>query len=193
LCPSEVDPCNGCVTEESCREAIKDVNGVFCPGKEFTLRTENEDFRETGNRRGGYLSASHNCPKYCRIDTGQVECRVYEDDKGCKPEAVCTQRDTTSDEKEWCPDTSNCPKQCPVHQKLCQYEDRDDKGCKVEDMCVDIDTDNRGNLCDMDWCPPICTAAQALVWFGDDEIGCKKAPSCLGMGYNGAGLGAALD
>ena len=140
LCDSGIDPCNGCPTEEVCREAIKDVNGMFCPGKEFTLQTEGEDFRETGKRRGGYVSASHNCPIYCREDRGEIQCPVYEDEIGCKPSALCIQRVKTTDGKdEWCPSTSVCPKECPIGQKLCEYQDKDARGCKVEDLCVDND------------------------------------------------------
>ena len=178
LCDSAIDPCNGCPTEEVCREAIKDFNGIFCPGKEFTVQEEGEDYRDNGMRRGGYLSASHNCPVYCREDIGEVQCPVYEDELGCKPEAACTQRTKTSDGKEWCPSTSVCPKQCAVYQKLCHYEDKDRRGCNVEDVCVSIDTDNEGNACDMDWCPPICTADQRLKESGDDENGCRRSPYC---------------
>merc|ERR1712152_95552 len=78
-CPSMIDPCNGCPTEEICREAIKDVNGIFCPGKEYTVLVEGEDYRENGNRRGGFLSASHNCPVYCKEWQGEIQCPVYED------------------------------------------------------------------------------------------------------------------
>ena len=141
LCDSGIDPCNGCPTEEVCREAIKDVNGMFCPGKEFTLVNEGEDFRDNGARRGGFLSASHNCPIYCREDIGEVQCPVYEDELGCKPEALCMQREKTADGKDWCPSTSVCPKECPFTKKLCQYQDVDEKGCKKEDLCMPLDAE----------------------------------------------------
>ena len=187
LCPSYVDPCNGCPTEEVCREAVKDVNGIFCPGKEFTQCKEGRDFiRDPMNlghdgetRRGGYLSASHNCPLYCREDKGYIECPVYEDKFGCKPEALCGLRTKVLDGSEWCPMSSVCPKQCSKRQKLCQYEMKDKRGCKVEDLCVNIDTDDQGNLCEMDWCPPHCAGDQYLIGQGEDEKGCAKEPKCV--------------
>merc|ERR1719219_1051598 len=97
LCPSYTDPCNGCPTEEICRQAIKNVNGVFCPGKEYTIRVEGEDYRENKNRRGGFLSATHNCPVYCKEWQGEVQCPVYEDVLGCKPEALCVVRQIKSE------------------------------------------------------------------------------------------------
>merc|ERR1712012_833058 len=133
LCPSMIDPCNGCPTEEICREAIKDVNGIFCPGKEYTILVEGEDYRETGNRRGGFLSATHNCPVYCKEWKGEIQCPVYEDATGCKPEA----------------------------------------------LCVVIGRDSQGALCNMDWCPPLCTGAQTLQDNGVDAIGCPVAPTCV--------------
>jgi hypothetical protein len=50
-------------------------------------------------------------------------------------------RDKTTDEKEWCPSTSVCPKECPPNKKLCEYQNKDDRGCKVEDLCVDPDVE----------------------------------------------------
>merc|ERR1712154_737650 len=107
LCPSQLDPCNGCPTEEVCREAIKDKNGIFCPGKEI----EGLDSQDTSLRKGGYLSFSHNCPKLCREEEGEVLCPAYEDENGCKPEAECMMR-TTDDNGDWCPSHSVCQKQC---------------------------------------------------------------------------------
>ena len=141
LCPSGIDPCNGCPTEEVCREAIKDINGMFCPGKEFTLHIEGEDFRENGNRRGGLLSASHNCPVYCREDIGEIQCPVFEDALGCKPEALCVKRVRNKHDSDWCPSTSVCPKECPFGKKLCENKTKDAKGCKIADICVDTDTE----------------------------------------------------
>merc|ERR1711944_325734 len=137
LCPSMIDPCNGCPTEEICREAIKDKNGVFCPGKEYTVLVEGEDYRENGNRRGGFLSASHNCPVYCKEWKGEIQCPVYEDVSGCKPEASCVERQVRSvnedGTKDYCNAASVCPKQCPAGQKLCQYDETDPDGCGYED------------------------------------------------------------
>ena len=183
LCPSMIDPCNGCPTEEICREAIKDKNGVFCPGKEFTVQVEGEDFRENGKRRGGHVSASHNCPVYCKEWLGEVQCPVYEDALGCKPEALCKERQVKSiDEdgtKVYCPASSVCPKECPSGQKLCHYEENDEDGCHHGDICVDIARDSQGQLCTMDWCPPLCSGAETLQDNGVDDIGCPVAPSCV--------------
>merc|ERR1711962_1732369 len=183
LCPSMIDPCNGCPTEEVCREAITDVNGQFCPGKEHTIPVEGEDYRVTGNRRGGYLSASHNCPVYCKEWKGEVQCPVYEDSLGCKPEALCVERQVKSvnsdGTKEYCPATSVCPKQCPVGKKLCHYDENDSNGCGQEDICVDIGSDSQGAPCDMDWCPPLCSGAQTLKDNGIDDIGCPLQPTCV--------------
>ena len=178
-----IDPCNGCPTEEVCREAITDVNGQFCPGKEHTILVEGEDYRDTGNRRGGYLSASHNCPVYCKEWKGEVQCPVYEDALGCKPDALCVERQVKSvnsdGTKEYCPATSVCPKQCPVGKKLCHYDENDSDGCGHEDICVDIGRDSQGAPCDMDWCPPLCSGAQTLKDNGVDDIGCPLQPTCV--------------
>ena len=178
-----IDPCNGCPTEEICREAIKDVNGIFCPGKEYTVLVEGEDYRENGNRRGGHLSASHNCPVYCKEWLGEIQCPVYEDALGCKPEASCVARQVRSvnedGSKEYCNAASVCPKQCPAGQKLCQYDETDPDGCGYEDVCITIGRDSQGALCNMDWCPPLCTGSQTLQDNGVDAIGCPVAPTCV--------------
>ena len=178
-----IDPCNGCPTEEICREAIKDKNGIFCPGKEYTILVEGEDYRETGNRRGGFLSASHNCPVYCKEWKGEIQCPVYEDVSGCKPEASCVVRQVRSvnedGSKEYCNAASVCPKQCPAGQKLCQYDETDPEGCGYEDVCVTIGRDSQGALCNMDWCPPLCSGAETLQDNGVDAIGCPVQPTCV--------------
>lgn len=167
LCPSQFDPCNGCPTEETCREAIKDIFEVFCPGKE----------QPDGSRAGGYLSYSHNCPRLCKELEGEVLCPVYDDDKGCKPAAECYMR-TKDNELEWCPSHSVCPKQCPKGYKLCVYETVDSKGCKVEPSCVAKGKNNDEIFCP-GLCPPICHAGQNLVSPGDDEDGCALPSICV--------------
>jgi len=182
LCPSMIDPCNGCPTEEICREAIKNVNGVFCPGKEYTIQQEGEDYRENKNRRGGHLSASHNCPVYCKEWKGEIQCPVYEDALGCKPEALCVERQVKSEVNgtiEYCPSSSVCPKKCPAGEKLCRYDDNGDDGCRHEDICQPIGRDSQGALCVMDWCPPLCSGNQILQDNGIDTIGCPVAPTCV--------------
>merc|ERR1711894_691661 len=106
-----------------------------------------EDYRENKNRRGGHLSASHNCP-------------VYEDALGCKPEALCVERQVKSAVNgtiEYCPSSSVCPKKCPAGEKLCRYDDNGDDGCRHEDICQPIGRDSQGALGVMDWRPPLCS------------------------------------
>jgi len=174
LCPSQVDPCNGCPTEEVCREAIKDKDGIFCPGKE----EQGLDVDDTSLRRGGFLSFSHNCPKLCREQEpfGEVLCPTYEDDKGCKPEAECRER-TTGTDGEYCPAYSVCDKQCPKGFKLCEYETVDENGCKVEPSCV-YKGKNNINLYCPGHCPPLCSGGQELVSSGVDADGCALPSAC---------------
>jgi len=188
LCPSMIDPCNGCPTEEICREAIKDKNGQFCPGKEHTVLVEGDNFRETGNRRGGFLSASHNCPVYCKEWEGETQCPVYEDALGCKPEASCVMRQKMDPflvdvdgqlEQRFCPTTAVCEKQCPIGQKLCHYEENDNDGCHHEDVCIELARDKYGNLCDQTWCPPLCSGDQTQQDNGVDAFECPLAPTCV--------------
>lgn len=178
LCPSQIDPCNGCPTEEVCREAIKadkgPTKGIFCAGKEQAGKPKTP----TTFRKGGYLSFSHNCPKLCREESGEVLCPAYEGDDGCKPEAQCVQR-TENKDGDWCPSTSVCPKQCPKGFKLCVYEITDEKGCKVEPSCVAKGKNNSQLYCP-GHCPPICTKAQTLESPGEDENGCAKPSYCAG-------------
>jgi len=172
LCPSQLDPCNGCPTEEVCREAIKDKDGIFCPGKEI----EGLDSQDTSLRKGGYLSYSHNCPKLCREEEGEVLCPTYEDDKGCKPEAECMMR-AKDDNDDWCPSHSVCNKQCPKGYLLCEYEAVDSKGCKVEPSCVYKGKNNNDLYC-AGHCPPICSGGQELVSPGYDADGCELPSLC---------------
>ena len=53
LCPPQLDPCDRCPTEPVCRPAAKNMHGVFC---------------DLG-------SESHNCPKYCDEEAGEVSSR----------------------------------------------------------------------------------------------------------------------
>jgi len=172
LCPSQLDPCNGCPTEEVCREAIKDKTGIFCPGKE----EPGKDAQDTSLRRGGHLSFSHNCPKLCREQEGEVLCPTYESENGCKPEAECKLR-VADDNGDWCPSHSVCDKQCPKGYLLCQYEDKDSKGCKVEPICVYRGKNNIDLYC-AGHCPPICSAGQTLVSGDLDADGCELPATC---------------
>jgi len=175
LCPSQLDPCNGCPTEEVCREAIKNKDGVFCAGKE----QPGKDALPTSLRKGGYLSFSHNCPKLCREESGEVLCPAYEGEDGCKPEAQCVQRVKGSND-EWCPSTSVCEKQCPKGFKLCVYEEIDENNCKVEPSCVAKGRNTKTNLYCPGDCPPICSKGETLESPGEDENGCAKPSYCAG-------------
>lgn len=172
LCPSQLDPCNGCPTEEVCREAIKDNNGIFCAGKERPGQSP----VDTSLRIGGYLSYSHNCPKLCREESGEVLCPAYENADGCKPEAECVQR-TEDSNNDWCPSGSVCKKECPKGFLLCEYEEVDSRGCKVEPTCV-YKGKNTNELYCPGTCPPLCSKDETLVSPGNDENGCAKASTC---------------
>ena len=172
LCPSQLDPCNGCPTEEVCREGIKNNIGLLCPGKEL----DGQDDQDTSLRRGGYLSYSHNCPKLCRDAEGEVLCPTYEDENGCKPEAQCMMRTTGTDGK-WCSSHSVCPKECPKGFLLCEYETEDANGCKIEPSCVYKGKNNDDLYCAGN-CPPICAGAETLVSPGFEGNGCELPSVC---------------
>jgi hypothetical protein len=180
LCPSQLDPCNGCPTEEVCREAIKDNIGVFCPGKEIN----GVDVDDTTLRKGGFLSYSHNCPKLCKEQLGEVLCPTYEDESGCKPEAECVMRQCKSnancdspDTAEWCSSHSVCAKECPKAFLLCTYETADADGCKIEPSCV-YKGKNNINLYCSGHCPPICSGSETLFSPGYDADGCELPSIC---------------
>jgi len=181
LCPSQEDPCNGCPTEEVCREAIKGTHGRFCAGKEQPW-VDGYTPENTALRKGGYLSMSHNCPMLCREEPPfhQVLCPTYEDAYGCKPEACCYERSRGVTEEygeTWCPAHSVCPKQCPKGYRLCEYEDLDDYGCKVAPRCVYKGKNKKGIFCPGN-CPPICKKGETLVADGVDQNGCEICPKC---------------
>jgi len=197
LCPSLIDPCNGCPTEEVCRQAITDVNGKFCPGKEFVQHIDGKEFerdpthsgRDGAGRRGGYLSASHNCPHYCDEKNGEALCPVYEDIHGCKPEALCIERKpcitpNPDGSPNYCP--CDCPKECPPGKKLCRYPDSqtDTDGCHFQDICVDISRHVvTKELCPQTWCPILCKKSGLpweLIWRQMLVNGCPAKPECRG-------------
>jgi hypothetical protein len=96
LCPSQLDPCDGCPTEEVCRPKHKNKNEEYCPDN----------------------SASHHCPKLCfenevvfRGINHQVLCPSYEDALGCKGEEQCFHR-SVDENSQYCPTHSVCPVQC---------------------------------------------------------------------------------
>lgn len=182
LCPSQLDPCNGCPTDEVCREAIKGINELFCPGKEITgCPTE-----ETSKRIGGCLSASHNCPHLCREGKPwfEVLCPSYEDNTGCKPAASCKTREfgysndkNGNEVKTWCPYQSVCPIKCGDGQILCTYEEKDLLGCTVGEKCVELIKGYNQLWC-AGTCPPICSKGETLEYRQYNGNGCKSQPYC---------------
>lgn len=159
-CPSQVDPCDGCPTEEVCREKVRDKNNEFCSVEP--------------------LSASHNCPIFCDDLNGQVLCPAKTKSDGCKEEGVCMDR-STDDNGHWCPAHSVCPANCDADENECPYGN-DARGCQSETLCRSRGLDGDDELCP-GVCPPTCNKAQTLVAGGKDEKGCETAPSCTEIVY----------
>ena len=154
-CPSQVDPCDGCPTEEICVDTATDKNGEFCPTDP--------------------LSASHGCPILCDDLQGEILCPTMENSNGCKEPAVCMQR-TTDNDGEYCPAHSVCPANCQADEIACTYG-VDARGCQEATLCRAKGTDNDGELC-IGVCPPTCGADEILTAGGIDAKGCETAPTC---------------
>jgi len=152
-CPSQVDPCDGCPTEEICREIVKDKNGQDCPLDP--------------------LSASHNCPILC--DDGEVLCPAKMNPNGCKDAGVCLKRTLDQDDQP-CPAHSVCPSYCGSDEKACNYG-MDARGCQEETLCRARGRNGDGELC-TGVCPPTCTKEETLWSGGLDQQGCEVTPSC---------------
>lgn len=179
LCPSQEDACNGCRTEEVCREAIKGKDKIFCPGKEVA----GSDTADMSLRKGGHLSMSHNCPKLCKESApwNEVLCPTYEDENGCKPAAECKKRckrTTTEYGDTWCPYHAVCEKKCQKGYKLCEFASlKDAYGCPIESRCVYKKKNNNKVYCP-GVCPLICEKGQYLVYEGDDGNNCATSARC---------------
>jgi hypothetical protein len=156
----------------------------MCAGKEVS----GQDVQDDALRKGGYISFSHNCPKLCKEQLGEVLCPTYENENGCKPAAECMMRTckpnfscefagTDQFAGDWCSSHSVCPKQCPKGFLLCEYETVDVEGCKVEPSCVYKGKNNDDLYCG-GHCPPICSGAESLVSPGYENNGCELPSVC---------------
>ena len=162
LCNSQIDPCDGCPTEEICVPAQTDVNGVYCSGKNYPDEP---------------MSASHGCPRLCDDLQGYALCPVEEDDTGCKPEAECRLKDLDIN-NEWCPSHSVCPVQCKNDEILCHFG-RDPRGCDYPDQCLPKGTDLDGNTCSRS-CPMPCDESQQFFCNGGILAnGCHEPDFCV--------------
>ena len=156
-CPSQVDPCDGCPTEEICVPAARDLNREFCP-------------------ESPSLSDSHGCPILCDEIHGEVLCPTKMLASGCKEEAKCMPRDT-DDDGQYCPAHSVCPEICADDEIACNYG-IDARGCQEATICRARGKDKDLELCP-GVCPPSCSGDETLVTGGVDDKGCEIAPSCV--------------
>jgi len=161
-CPSQVDPCDGCPTEEICVDAATSVDNEFCS-------TDPVSF-----------SASHGCPKICDYTIGKVACAPADNPTGCLGPVECYQRPETSrstaDVKEWCPEHSVCPSNCASDEIACNYG-IDERGCQEATLCRPKGRDLDDELCP-GVCPPTCLASEILTSSGTDNKGCELASTC---------------
>ena len=160
LCPSYENPCDGCPTGEFCVPAVKDINGIFCPGLNYPFE---------------WLSASHHCPHPCNTKEGYTFCPGYELSNGCKLQSLCLPRskDVYGD---WCPEGADCPKYCKRDELRCDYG-LDALGCIEDPICVPLERDKDGEQC-QGYCPPLCKESQTLQPGGTYENGCPKPSNC---------------
>jgi len=153
-CPSQLDPCDCCETEEVCRIKAKNINGEDCPDD----------------------SDSHGCPRYCDEQNGEVLCQAFEDHLGCKPKALCMKKTVGADGRE-CPSHSVCPKECKADEMLCG-DGEDSNNCKNADRCLPRGKDNNGELCPIQ-CPPACLENQVKCEGQIKANGCRDVDSCV--------------
>ena len=168
LCPTQLDPCDGCPSEPLCVQKQKDNNGEYCPDN----------------------SASHGCPKNCAIDNYEatkefVLCEVVEDLVGCKPEAKCERR-AINDNGEFCPGTSVCQTSCENDELSC-YDGVDNQGCRRSDVCLEIGNDKDGYLCQNRQCPKTCQNDQIRCPGKEMPNGCIDEDICLDLESFGVG------
>jgi len=157
-CPSQVDPCDGCPTEEVCVDIAVDLNDQPCPSD----------------------SASYGCPIICDDIVGETLCNPKENSAapGCMEAYECKQR-TEDIEGHWCPAHSVCPANCADDQIACTYG-IDDRGCQEAVLCRAKGTDYDDELC-VGVCPPTCKANEILTSSGPDAKGCEVAPTCISI------------
>lgn len=166
LCPSQINPCDGCPTEQVCREIVTNVNSEACAGAVPYLEP--------------YLSASHNCEKLCDELYGEVLCPAIQYPDGCKGPAECYQRTNSTVDGHFCPAHSVCPVYCNEDQVKC-LQGSDERGCKNQCICVDKGLDGDKNVCNVgnEICPPICDAGEILVPDGYEINECPKRRKCV--------------
>ena len=163
LCPSYENPCDGCPIGEFCVPAVKDVNGIFCPGLDYPFE---------------WLSASHNCPHPCDTKHGYSFCSGYELPNGCKLQSLCLPR-SKNKYGQWCPQGTDCPKYCKRDELRCDYG-LNSFGCKEDPICIPLERDKDGEQCP-GFCPPLCKDYQTLQPGGTFENGCSKPSYCQGL------------
>ena len=158
-CPSQLDPCDGCPTEEVCVVAAEDLNGELCAVDP--------------------LSESHGCPVLCDDLHGEVLCPSNTNLGGCKDPAVCMAR-TVDYDGNYCPAHSVCPANCDAGEATCHYG-IDSRGCQEAAVCIPRGNDSDGELCPK-VCPPSCSSdKETLVSVGFDAKGCQLAPICQSL------------
>ena len=152
LCASQLDVCDGCLTQENCRPKATNKFGQACPPD----------------------SASHGCPVMCDEDVGQILCPAHEDDFGCKPKAQCMQRQKDN-EGNWCPSTSVCPEAPCMKGQLTCSGGYDAFGCKKPHTC--LDSTHLFNKCP-NHCAPICSDNEYECPGVINENGCAGENTC---------------
>ena len=166
-CPVQIDPCDGCPTEEVCRPKQKDNNGQFCPDD----------------------SASHDCPTLCfdgfvhgRPANNQISCPEKEEQNGCKPPEKCFERILDYFGNS-CPDASVCPVYCLDEEEIQCKHGSDMNGCPLADMCLSRGRDYDGNLCNVH-CPLVCRYDEELCKGQIGPNGCPGRDRCVKHGLS---------
>merc|ERR1712066_97426 len=157
-CPSQVDPCDGCPTEEICVDIAVNLDGLPCSANLETL------------------SASHHCPVICDYTKGDTTCppKTLPDD--CETPIRCHERPYDND-GQWCPAHSVCPSTCTEDEITCTYG-IDARGCQEAPLCRARGTDLDGELCP-GVCPPTCSADETLTSQQPNAKGCEVASICV--------------
>lgn len=168
LCPTQLDPCDGCPSEDVCVPKQKDFNGEYCPDN----------------------SASHGCPITCATESyeatkEQYLCDLDADLVGCKPEARCIHR-AINNNGEFCPGESVCQNNCANDEINC-YDDADSLGCRRPDICLKKGNDKDGYLCQNRQCPKTCQRDQIRCPGQVKANGCVDEDMCLDLESFGVG------
>jgi hypothetical protein len=154
-CTSQVDPCDGCPTEEICVDKAYDLNSQPCQDD----------------------SASHGCPVICDDIVGETMCNPTEIN-GCMGPYTCIQR-TEDKDGHWCPAHSVCPANCAADEIACTYG-IDARDCQEATLCrakgENFDDEECPGVC-----PPTCLASQILTTVDPDARGCEVKPICVNI------------